>query len=333
MLNRRQFAALAGGAATATLLPSFASAQGQSSLAWNPGKPVTVVVPYPAGGPTDSLARLVSQEMAKELGQSIVVENVPGGAGAIGSLRVARGPTDGTVLIATTNQTHATNISLLPNGGGYDPVKDFAPIALLADLQHVLVVKNDLPVKTVAELVALAKKDPGKINCGSTGQGSASHLTLELFKSKAGVNITHVPYKGSAPLLQDLLGGHVDCSFATTPTVLAQIQSGKLRAIAVASPKRSPHLPELPTVNEAGVKGVEADAWLGFFAPAGVPEAGLARYRQLVLDVMKSEEVRNTFFKQGMAPNVKNDKEFAAFLQDDIKRWADVIKTADVKPE
>jgi tripartite-type tricarboxylate transporter receptor subunit TctC len=246
---------------------------------------------------------------------------------------LARGPADGTVLIATTNQTHATNISLLPNGGGYDPVKDFAPIALLADLQHILVVKNDLAVNSVADLLALAKKDPGKINCGSTGQGSASHLTLELFKAKAGVNITHVPYKGSAPLLQDLLGGHVDCSFATTPTVLGQIQAGKLRAIAVASPKRSPHLPELPTIAEAGVKGVEADAWLGFFAPAGVPEAGLKRYRELVLDVMKSEEVRATFFKQGMAPNVKNDKDFAAFLQDDIKRWADVIKTADVKPE
>ncbi|MBS4045445.1 MAG: tripartite tricarboxylate transporter substrate binding protein [Alphaproteobacteria bacterium] len=328
MLNRRQFAALAGGTAAAALLPHASFAQ-----SWTPPKGVTVVVPYPAGGPTDSLARLVAQEIAGPLGQSVIVENVPGGAGAIGSRRVAQGPADGTVLIATTNQTHATNISLLPDGGGYHPVKDFAPIALLADLQHILVVKNDLPVKNLAELIALAKKDPGKINCGSTGQGSASHLTLELFKSKAGVNMTHVAYKGSAPLLQDLLGGHVDCSFATTPSVLGQIQAGKLRAIAVASPKRSPHLPELPTIAEAGVKGVEADAWLGIFAPAAVPEAALARYRALVLDAMKKDAVRETFFKQGMAPNVKNHTEFAAFLQDDIKRWAEVIKTANVKAE
>lgn len=328
MFDRRQFIALGSGAAAFAAMPGLSFAQG-----WAPSKAVTVVVPYPAGGPTDSLARLVAQEISAGLGQPAVVENVPGGATVIGTLRVARGPADGTQLIASTNQTFSTNISLLPNGGGYDPVKDFAPIALLADLQHILVVKNDLPVKSVADLVALAKKDPGKINCGSTGQGSASHLTLELFKTKAGVNMTHVSYKGSAPLLQDLLGGHVDCSFATTPTVLTQIQAGKLRAIAVASPKRSPHLPELPTVNEAGVKGVEADAWLGILAPTGVPDAALARYRQLILDVMKKDSVRETFFKQGMAVNVKTDQAFAAFLQDDIKRWAEVIKIADVKPE
>jgi tripartite-type tricarboxylate transporter receptor subunit TctC len=328
MLTRRQFAALAGGTAAVALLPYGTFAQ-----VWTPPKPVTVVVPYPAGGPTDSLARLVVQEISPALGQPAVVENVPGGATVIGTLRVARGPADGTQLIASTNQTFSTNISLLPNGGGYDPVKDFAPIALLADLQHILVVKNDLPVKSVADLIALAKKEPGKINCGSTGQGSASHLTLELFKVKAGVQMTHVPYKGSAPLLQDLLGGHVDCSFATTPTVLAQIQAGKLRAIAVASPNRSPHLPELPTVNQAGVQGVEADAWLGIFAPAGMPEAALTRYRQLVLEAMKKDSVRATFMSQGMAVNVKDAKAFAAFLQDDIKRWAEVIKIADVKPE
>lgn len=332
MLHRRHFLGLAGTTAMAGLLPGLLPGL-SFAQAWNPGKPVTVVVPYPAGGPTDSLARLVAQEIAGPLGQAVVVENVPGGAGAIGSRRVAQGPADGSVLIATTNQTHATNISLLPDGGGYHPVKDFAPIALLADLQHILVVKNDLPVQSMADLLALAKKQPGKINCGSTGQGSASHLTLELFKAKAGVDLTHVPYKGSAPLLNDLLGGHVDCSFATTPTVLAQVQAGKLRAIAVASPNRSPHLPNLPTVAEAGVKGVEADAWLGMFAPVAVPEAALARYRQLVLDVMKKDAVRETFLKQGMVVNVRDAKAFAAFLQDDIKRWAEVIKTANVKAE
>lgn len=326
MLNRRQFTAIAGSAAAISLLPLSGRAQAI------PGQ-VTIVVPYPAGGPTDALARLVAREVGVLAQSNIIVENVPGGATAIGAQRVARGPVDGSMLIASTNQTFSTNISLLPNGGGYHPIHDFAPIALLADLQHVLVVKNDLPVKSFAEFLSYAKANPGKLNCGSTGQGSASHLTLELFNAKAGVNLTHVPYKGSAPLLNDLLGGHVDCSFATTPTVLTQVQAGKLRALAVASPNRAPQLPELPTVKEAGVAGVEADAWLGILAPIGVPGPLLDRYRQLVLEVMKKDEVRQTFINQGMAVNVRDAKAFAAFLQEDIKRWAEVIKTANVKAE
>lgn len=325
MITRRRFAQFVAAAAVAAL----------PSVGWAQGLPpqVTIVVPYPAGGPTDSLARLVAREAGAAGQTNIIVENVPGGATAIGAQRVARGPADGSQLIASTNQTFSTNISLLPNGGGYHPVDEFAPVAILADLQHIVVVKNELPVKTIAELVAYAKANPGKVNCGSTGQGSASHLVLELFNTKAGVKLTHVPYKGSAPLLQDLLGGHVDCSFATTPTVLAQVQTGKLRAIAVASPNRSPQLPDLPTVNEAGVKGVEGDAWLGIFAPAKVPAAVLEQHRKLVLDVMKKDSVRETFLKQGMAVNVRDGKASAVFLQKDIKRWAEVIKAANVKAE
>lgn len=328
MLTRRHFVQAGAATAALTALPGLSRAQ-----TWNPTQTVTMVVPYPAGGPTDALARLVGQEIAKDLGQQVIVENVPGGAGAIGSVKVARGPADGHMLLTSTNQTHATNISLLPNGGGYDPVKDFAPIALLADLQHILVVKNDLPVKNFAEFLALAKAQPGKLNCGSTGPGSASHLALELFKVKAGVDLTHVAYKGSAPLLQDLLGGHVDCSFATTPTVLGQVQTAKLRAIAVASPNRSPHLPELPTIAQGGVASVEADAWLAIFAPAATPAAALARYRGLVLEAMKKESVRETFTKQGMTVNVRDADNFAKFQQEDIKRWAEVIRVANVKAE
>lgn len=327
MINRRHLLQATGAAALLHALPAWAQAT------WNPAQTVTMVVPYPAGGPTDSLARLIGQEITKDLGQQVIVENVPGGAGAIGSRRVAQGPADGHVLLATTNQTHATNISLLPNGGGYHPVNDFAPIALLADLQHILVVKNDLPVQNFADFLKLAKAQPGKLNCGSTGPGSASHLALELFKAKAGVDLTHVAYKGSAPLLQDLLGGHVDCSFATTPTVLAQVQAGKLRAIAVASPNRSPHLPDLPTIAQGGVAGVEADAWLAIFAPINTPAPALARYRSLVLAAMKKDSVRETFTKQGMAVNVRDADNFAKFLQEDIKRWAEVIRIANVKVE
>jgi tripartite-type tricarboxylate transporter receptor subunit TctC len=294
---------------------------------------VTVVVPYPAGGPTDILARTIGAELAKALGQPVVVENVPGGAGAIGTRRVAQAAADGHVLVFGTNQTHATNLSLLPQGGGYDPVKDFAPVAGLADLQHLVVVGPEVPVKTAADLVALARKDPGKLTAGSTGPGSASHLALELFKVRTGTDIAHVPYKGSAPLLTDLLGGHVNLSFATTPTVLQQIQTGTLRAIAVASPNRSPYLPEVPTLAEAGVRGVEADAWLAMFAPAGVPAPALARLREATLEAMKQPAVRETLTKSGMTPNARDGAAFAGFVREDVARWAEVVRVANVKAE
>lgn len=334
-ITRRQALALPALAA----LPASVRAQApeaQESVAqapWLPGRPVVLVVPYPAGGPTDVLARLVAGEMARDLGSPVVVENVAGGGGAIGSRRVATGPADGTQIMLASNQTHATNVSLLPDGGGYDPVRDFAAIAGLADLQHVLVVRPDIPATTVAELLALLRARPGGIACASTGQGSASHLTLELFRARTGTEMVHVPYRGSAPMLNDLLGGHVGASFATVPTVLTQIGSGRLRALAVASPRRSPHLPDLPTLAEAGVAGVEADAWFGLFAPAAVPAPALARLRGLALAAIAREPVRARTTEVGMTVNARDAAAMAAFLRDDIARWAGVIRAADVKPE
>jgi tripartite-type tricarboxylate transporter receptor subunit TctC len=325
MIARRRVLGLAGVAALSR------AAKAQDS--WSPGRPVIIVVPYPAGGPTDVLARLVAAEMAKDLGSPVVVENQAGGGGTIASRRVATGPADGTVIMLASNQTHATNISLLPQGGGYDPVKDFTPIAGLADLQHLLVVRNEVPAKSVAELLALARSQPGKLSCASTGQGSASHLTLELFRARTGVDMVHVPYRGSAPMLNDLMGGHVDVSFATTPTVLGQIQSGQLRALAVASPNRSPHVPDLPTLAEAGVPGVEADAWFALFAPAAVPAPALGRLRALALDAIAREPVRAQVTQVGMTVNVRDAAVMGAFLQEDIRRWAEVIRVAQVKPE
>jgi tripartite-type tricarboxylate transporter receptor subunit TctC len=326
MTDRRRFLSLAAGACAASTLPAFAQT-------WAPTRPVVIVVPYPAGGPTDILARTVGAELAKSLGQSVVVENVPGGAGAIGTRRIAQASADGHALVFGTNQTHATNISLLPQGGGYDPVKDFTPIAGLADLQHLVVVGPDVPVKTAADLVALAKAQPGKLTAGSTGPGSASHLALELFKVRTGTDLAHVAYKGSAPLLVDLLGGHVNLSFATTPTVLQQVQSGKLRAIAVASPNRSPYLPELPTLAQAGIPGVEADAWLALFAPAGVPAPVLARLRETTMEAMRQSAVLETLKKHGMTPNARDGSVFAGFVKDDVARWAEVVRVANVKAE
>jgi tripartite-type tricarboxylate transporter receptor subunit TctC len=323
MITRRRLVAGAGLLATPAL----------AQPAWVPARAVTLVVPYPAGGPTDLIARMMAQEFSADLGQPMVVENVPGGAGAIGTRRVAQGPKDGTMLIFGTNQTHATNISLIPDGGGYHPIRDFAPVALLVDLQHILVVRNELPARDVPELLALLRAQPGRISCGSTGQGSAAHLTLELFRARTGLDMTHVAYRGSAPLLQDMMGGHIDASFATTPTILAQVQAGRLRALAVASPNRSPHLPELPTLAEAGVAGVEADAWLAFFAPAGVPEPALARYRALAAQAMRKDSVRAEAIRLGMAPNLREGAAFATFLAADVQRWAEVVRSANVRAE
>jgi tripartite-type tricarboxylate transporter receptor subunit TctC len=203
----------------------------------------------------------------------------------------------------------------------------------LADLQHILVVRPDVPANTVAELLALARAQPGRITCASTGQGSASHLTLELFRARTGVDMVHVPYRGSSPMLNDLLGGHVQASFATTPTILSQVQSGRLRALAVASPNRSPHLPDLPTLAQAGVQGVEADAWFALFAPAAVPAAALARLRELTLAAMARDPVRARTTEVGMTVNVRDAMAMGIFLKEDIARWAEVIRVADVKPE
>lgn len=327
MTARRAFVRATAAAAAALSFPAF----GQTP--WAPSRPLSIVVPYPAGGPTDILARTLAAELSRDLGQPVTVENVPGGAGAIGTRRVAQASPDGHTLVFGTNQTHATNVSLLPQGGGYDPLKDFVPVAGLADLQHLVVVGNDVPVRSAAELVALARKDPGKLTAGSTGPGSASHLALELFKARTGTDIAHVPYKGSAPLLTDLMGGHVNLSFATTPTVLQQVQSGKLRAIAVASPNRSPYLPDLPTLAQAGVRGVEADAWLALFAPAAVPAPVLARLREATAAAMKQESVLATLRKSGMTPNVRHGDAFAAFVREDVARWAEVVRVANVKAE
>ncbi len=300
---------------------------------WVPSRPVTIIVPYPAGGPTDLLARLIGADIARDLGQPVVVENVPGGAGSIGTRRVATGPADGTVLALGNNQTHATNVSLIPQGGGYDPIRDFVPVAGLADLQHILVVKNALPANTVPAFLDLVRLQPGRLSCGSTGQGSASHLALELFRARTGLDLTHVAYRGSAPLLQDLLGGHIDASFATTPTVLAQVQAGQLRALAVASPNASPHLPGLPTLAAAGVPGVEADAWLALFAPAAIPPAALARYRDLVGQAMARPANLAEITRLGMAPNLRDGAPFVAFLAEDVRRWAEVVRVAGVRAE
>lgn len=313
------------------LLASVLIGPGRAFAQSFPTRVIKIVVPYPAGGPTDALARLVAQEMGAVLGQNAIVENVGGGAGAIGARQVAKAEADGHTLVLSTNQTHATNYVLLRDPG-YE-AKDFAAVAGLADLQHVLVVKNELPARSVAELIAQAKANPGKLNYGSTGNGSASHLAMELFKVKTGTDLVHVPFRGAAPMAQELVAGRIDAAFATLPSVLGQIQANTMRALAVASAIRAPQLPEVPLLREQGVQGGEADAWIGLWAPAATPPAILDKLSQTVTTVLAKPDVREAATKLGIAVNVRAPKAFDAFVQEEIRKWAEVVKTANVKME
>ena len=294
-----------------------------------PSRTVTIVVPYPAGGPVDVVARLIAQAASPGLGQTIAVDNRGGGAGVIGSVAVARAEPDGHTLVLGTNQTHATNQSLLKNCP-YDAVKDFMPVAGIADIPHMLVTKKALAVANAAELIAMAKARPGALNYGSTGIGSASHLAAELFKTKTGVDLQHVPFRGSAPMTTELLAGRVDVSFATLPSVIAQIEAGDLRALAVASGKRAARLPNVPTLAEAGVAGVEADAWFALFAPARTPPAAIERLYRSVSTALSAEAPSRVIAAQGMTLSLRPPGEVAAWLPGEVSKWAAVIKAAGV---
>ncbi len=316
-----------GGLAAALAAPAFVGRA--SAQAWSPTKTVVMVVPYPAGGPTDAAARIIAQDIAVTLGQSVIVENQPGASGSIGTRRVAKGEPDGHLIVLGNNQTHATNVSLLKDGGGYDPVKDFVPLAGIADLQHVLVVRNDFAT-SVQDLVRIAKADPGKLNYGSTGPGSGSHLTMELFKVRTGIDMTHVPFRGAAPLAQEIAAGRIDASFATLPSVLGQIQGGLMKALALASGARSDLLPGVPMLRESGVPDAEGDSWLALFAPAGIPAPARERLSKAILDALAKPAVREAITKQGIALNVRDGAAFAAYQVEEVRKWADVARIAKV---
>jgi tripartite-type tricarboxylate transporter receptor subunit TctC len=294
-----------------------------------PSRPITIVVPYPAGGPVDVTARLIAQSIGGSLGQPITIDNRGGGAGSIGSLGVARAEPDGHTLVLGTNQTHATNQSLL-RAFPYDAVRDFAPVCGIADIQHALVVRRGLAAPTVAALVELAKKSPGELNYASTGVGSASHLAAELFKTRAGVDLQHIPFRGAAPMTTELLAGRVDVTFATLPSLIGYIDAGVLRAIAVASAKRAARLPNVPTLAEAGVTGVEADAWFALFAPAKTPASTIDRLHGAISAALKTDAAREAIAKQGMTLALRSPAEMAAWLPGEVAKWAGVIKAAGV---
>ena len=322
-LSRRLAMALVVGLA---LAPSAAHAQ------TFPTKQIRLVVPYPAGGPTDALARIIAQELTETKGWTIIVENKPGASGAIGTRDVAKADPDGHTIILGNNQTHATN-SFLMKEPGYDPVADFAPLAGLADLQHALVVRKDLGVSTVAELIALAKKDPGKLNYGSTGNGSGSHLAMELFKTITGTQMQHIPFKGASPMALEIMAGRIDVAFATLPSVLGQVQAGEMKAIAIASTVRAPQMPDVKLLKEQGVVDGEADSWLALFAPARTPAPVLVQLSKAVLDALNKPTVAASAVKQGIAVNVRDPDAMKIYLGTELIKWAAVVKQAQVKTD
>lgn len=320
-LSRRT---LLASAAAIGLLPTRLHAQGF------PTRLIKIIVPYPPGGPTDALARIVGEQMQTDLGQTVIVENRPGASGAIGSREGAKAAPDGYTLVLGNNQTHATNAFLMKEPG-YDPLVDFAPVAGLADLQHVLVVKNDLAATTVADLVAAAKREPGKLNYGSTGHGSGSHLAMELFKSRTGTDMVHVPFKGAAPLSQEIAAGRIDVAFATLPSVLGQIQGKLMRALAVASTQRAPQLADVPLLAEGGIMNSEADSWLALFAPAATPADVVARLSKSVLAALAKPDVAQRAITLGIAVNLRTPEQFKPYQKAEIERWSAVAKAAGVK--
>ena len=297
-----------------------------------PAKPVRFVVPFPAGGTTDILARAVAQKLSETWGQQVIVDNRPGAAGNIGSELVARSAPDGYTLLMGTVGTHAINQSLyekLP----YDPVKDFTPVVLVAGVPNVLVVNPSVPAQSVAELIAYAKANPGKLNFASSGSGTSIHLSGELFKVLTGVQITHVPYKGSAPALTDLMGGQVQLMFDNLPSSLAFVKAGKLRALAVTSTTRAAALPDVPTMVEAGVSGFEASSWFGMLAPTGTPRDIVLRINAEVAKWLATPEAREKLAGQGAIVAGGAPEDFARHIASESAKWARVVKASGAKVE
>jgi tripartite-type tricarboxylate transporter receptor subunit TctC len=319
----RQFA-VAAACMTAILIAAPAVAQNY------PSKPVHIVVPYPPGGSNDIIARLLAQKLSESLGQQVLVENRGGAGGNIGAEAVATAAPDGYTLLLSAPGPLTSNAALYGNLR-FNPVKDFAPVALIASVPIVLMVHAAVPAKNVLELIALARAKPGTINFGSSGNGSTNHLAGELFKSMTDTKIVHVPYRGAAPAMNDLLAGHIPMMFDNMPAVLPQIAGGKIRAIAVAGSTRAKALPDLPTVAEAGVAGFDASAWFGLVAPAGTPAPVLERLSGEVGKILKSPDVIKRFTELGAEPGTLAGAAFGAFLRDENTKWTKVIETSGAK--
>ena len=317
-------------ALTASLTASLSVAQTAASN--YPQKPIRMIVPFTPGGSTDILARSIGQELSKAWGQSVIIENIAGAGGSIGADKAAKSPADGYTLLMGHIGTLAVNPSLYPKLP-YNPVKDFAPVAWVARVPNVLVVNPNVPAKNVQELVALAKSKPGQLSYGSGGNGSAANLATEYFKMQTETAILHIPYRGTAPAVTDLMGGQIQMLFTGAPAVMGQVKSGQLRAWAVSSPKRLEALPDLPTVAEAGYKNFEADQWYGVVAPAGTPRDIVLKLNQQINLALNSAELKKRLTTEGAVATPETPEAFGKLITQEIDRWRPVITSGRVKAD
>ncbi|HEX5213646.1 MAG TPA: tripartite tricarboxylate transporter substrate binding protein [Pseudolabrys sp.] len=322
-MRRRDFMTLIGGAAVAVPF----GARGEIEY---PTRPITLIVPYAAGGGNDVLARGVAEPMGKTLGQPVVVENHGGAGGSLGTRQVAKATPDGYTLGLGGTGTLAVDPTLYPNVG-YDPRKDFAPVGLIATSPLIILVNPSLPARSVQELIALAKKQPGKLNYASAGLGSGIHLGTVLFALTAGIELTHIPYKGSGPALTDLLGNHVAIYFSSLPPAIGLVKEGKLRALGVTSLKRSPIFPDVPTVAEQGLPGFEAVLHYGIVAPAGTPGPVVDKLNAALRTALKSEDVHKRIATEGAEPLPTTPDEYAADIDREETKWSALVKKVGLK--
>ena len=296
-----------------------------SALAAYPDRPVRLIVPFPPGGPTDIVARPLAQNLSENLGQQVIVDNRGGAGGNIGAAAVVKSAADGYSLLMGTVGTHAINASLYKKLT-FDPVKDFAPVSLVAQAAVVLVVHPSVPAKTLNEFIALAKFKPAQITFGSAGSGSPGHLTGELFKDMAGVDLVHVPYQGSAPAISDLLGGQIHAVFDPIQATLSHVKAGKLRMLGVSSSKRSSALPDVPTIAEAGVPGFETTAWWAVFAPAGTPKEIITKLNTEIVKIMRSADMKERLRQLDIEPIGSTPDQLAAFMKTETAKWSRAVK-------
>ena len=309
----------------AVLLSTFVSAQ----TAY-PDRPIKLIVPYPPGGTTDLLARTLAPRLSERLGQPILIENRAGAGGVIGSQVVAKSPADGYTLVFGSIASHGI-LPAIQVPPPYDPIRDFYPVSLIAITPNVLLANVAAPAKNVAELIALAKSQPGKLNFGSTSLGGSPHMSGELLKSQAKIQMVHVPYKGGAPMLVDLMGGQISYAFDNLPSSIQHIRSGKVKALAVTTAKRWPHAPEIPTMAEAGLTGYESSAWFGLLAPGNTPKAIVDLLQKQVSFILKQPEVEKIYLEQGAMPVGNSPDEFVRFITAEMQKWKTVVSDTGVK--
>jgi tripartite-type tricarboxylate transporter receptor subunit TctC len=325
MMLRKMSAALAG-------LLALVAATGVAAAADYPDRPVTIVVGFPPGGASDILARIIADKLGNLLGQPFIVDNRSGAGGNVAGEVAAHAAPDGYTLLLGNNAILATNATLYSKIN-FDPENDFAPITLIGTQANVLVVNLDVPAHSLAELIALAKANPGKLNFASSGYGLAAHLAGELFKAQAHIDIVHVPYKGSAPALEDLIAGQDQMMFATTSGVMGFLTNGQVRPLAVTTLKRTAILPDIPTMDEAGLPGFEATTWHGLVAPAGTPPAIIETLHRALVEALKDPGVRQKLAALGVDVAPNSPDEFAAYIKAEIPKWAAVIKASGAKVE